>query len=621
MCGIVGAVSASPVDRGLIERMRDRLAHRGPDAEGLWATEDGRVCLGHRRLSIVDLSADANQPFVSSDGRFVLAHNGEIYNFRALRAELEGIGVSFRTRSDTEVLVEAYRQWGSDCLSRLSGMFAFAIWDTDRGRLFCARDRAGEKPFHSAVVDGTFVFASELKSLVMWPGFRRDVDYTAVVDFFSFGFVADPKTIWVGARKLPPAHYLTVDLGESGPSVAEPAAYWDLEFEPDRSIDDWGPVIRSTLEAAAGEMSFADVPVGTFLSGGVDSSAVTAALSRAGRSVETFTVGFAEQEYDERLWARQVVERYGTHHTERIVQADDVGSVFDETILWHYDEPFNDYSYLPTYYVCREARKAITVALSGDGGDETFGGYPKYTRLARRAALERALTAPVAQFAAAGARTILRDGDLRARLGHYDQSAPDLLLGMLTTGLGRETLRAAARGPLAETLRDYDPMGAVAPLLAKAPPERVGLVNAMRYLDLKLTLASGILTKVDRASMAVSLEVRPVFLHRDMLELAGRVPPERLADRADAKKALKTAFTPWLPRDLLHRPKMGFAMPLGSWLRDGTALAPTTADGPLGDVIDVDYVRRARDAHRAGANRTAEVHSFLFLDRWLEKWS
>jgi asparagine synthase (glutamine-hydrolysing) len=626
MCGIVGAVSRAPVNGRLIEQMRDRLAHRGPDAAGLWSTEDRRVCLAHRRLSIVDLSPEANQPFVSSDGRFVITHNGEIYNFRAIRAELERLGATFRTRSDTEVLVEAYRQWGADCLSRLTGMFAFAIWDTDRGRLFCARDRAGEKPFHYALLDGAFVFASELKSLTMWPAFRREIDYTAVVDFLSFGFVADPKTIWAAVRKLPPAHYLIVDLGPDGPALAKPVAYWDLEFDPDRSIGDWGPVIRSTLEHAADEMSFADVPVGTFLSGGVDSSSVTAALSRAGRSVKTFTVGFAEQEFDERPWAIDVARQYGTEHTERVVRPDDVASVFEDTILWHYDEPFNDYSYLPTYYVCREARKSITVALSGDGGDEMFGGYGKYTRLARRAALERALTPPVTQLVAAGARSILAaDNAWRERLGHYEEAAPELLLGMLTTGMGGAALRGVARGPLAEAVSHYDPMDVVRPLLRKAPPERVGLVNSMRYLDLKLTLAGGILTKVDRASMAVSLEVRPVYLHRDLLELAGRIPPEQLADRSDAKKVLKAALTPWLSPSLLYRGKMGFAMPLGRWLRDGAAgfAEPGTGSSDaLREIIDLDYVRRATQAHRAGASdRTAQVHSFLFLERWLEKWS
>ena len=567
MCGIVGAVSATAVDVDLVERMRDRLTHRGPDAAVLWSTEDRRVCLGHRRLSIVDLSPDADQPFLSADGRHAIVLNGEIYNFRALRDELEAVGARFRTSSDTEVLLEAYRHWGEECLDRLSGMFAFAIWDGERNRLFCARDRAGEKPFYYAVVGGSFVFASELKSLLLWPGFRRELDYTALVDFLTFGFVPDPKSIWRGAAKLPPAHALRVELGEDGPRVGEPNPYWDLTLDPDPSVDDWGPAIRDALEQAAREMAYADVPVGTFLSGGVDSSAVTAALAKAGLPVRAFTVGFDDVDYDERPFAREVAELYGTPYTERTVRANDVEPVFRDTILWHYDEPFNDYSYLPTYFVCREARQSIKVALTGDGGDELFGGYRKYTMLARRHGLERALSRPVTQLVAAGARTMLRAGDLRGRLLRYEQGAEQLLLGTLTTGIAPDTLRGIARGPLADTLAEYDPMDVLRQHLDKAPPAEVGLVNAMRYLDVKLTLGAGILTKLDRASMAVSLETRPVFLNRRLLELAGRIPAGLLADRAEPKKVLRAALREWLPSSVLDRPKQGFAMPLGRWFR------------------------------------------------------
>ncbi len=617
MCGIVGAVASSAVDPLLVERMRDRLSHRGPDAAGLWSTADRRVCLGHRRLTIVDPSPEANQPVLSADGRYSLTLNGEIYNFRALREELAAGGVALRTRSDTEVLLESYRRWGAGCLERLSGMFAFGIWDADRNRLFCARDRAGEKPFHYAVTKDAFVFASELKALLLWPGFRRELDYTALADYLAFGFVPDPKSIWEGASKLPPGHSLTVELGESGPRVGEPVQWWDFTFDPDQSVDDWDGAIRDALRDAAGEMSFADVPVGTFLSGGVDSSSVTAALRQVGSEVRTFTIGFDEDGFDERPFAREVAALYGTAHTERTVVPGDVGALFRDTILWHYDEPFNDYSYLPTYALCREARRSITVALSGDGGDEVFAGYPKYRRIARRHGIERALTRPVTQLVATGAHAVR---PWRDAVAPYRQGADEMLLSMLVDSNGLATLRSAARGELARTLEHYDPMDVVGPHLAKAPPAEVGLVNAMRYLDFKLTLAGDMLVKVDRASMAVALEVRPVYLNRRVLELAGRIPPARLADGRDAKKALRSALRSWLPSSILNRPKAGFAMPLGHWLQRDQTLVPA-GNGQLGELLDPSYTRGTAEAHLSGKlSETSRLHSMLFLEHWLEKW-
>jgi asparagine synthase (glutamine-hydrolysing) len=588
MCGIAGALSPVPVDAGVVERMRDRLAHRGPDAAGLWRSPDERVCLGHRRLAVIDLSAEANQPFVSADGRFVVTYNGELYNFRALRSELAQLGAGFRTACDTEVLLEAYRAWGESCLDRLSGMFAFAIWDAREQRLFCARDRAGEKPFYYALAAGSFLFASELKSLLLWPSFRRELDHEALADFFVLGCVADPRTIWRGARKLEPGHSLTVDLTESGPRVGAPRQYWDLSFEPDRSVSDWRPVIRETVQRAAAEMAYADVPTGAFLSGGVDSSSVVAALSHSGHRVSTFTSGFDEESFDERRFAREVARRYRTEHTERLVEPRDVADAFPDTVLWHYDEPFNDHSYLPTLCVCRAARKSITVALTGDGGDEAFAGYNRYAELA-------------------------------AGTGNGN------LTSAISACIGEHALRRVARGRLADALTGYSPSETVASHLRKAPPAEVGLVNSRRYLDLKLTLGSDLLVKIDRASMAVSLEVRPVYLHRAVLELAARIPPELLATPSLAKKLLKSALEPWLPKRLLYREKSGFTMPLGSWLRgDLRGLLGNLGGGPLGELISPTFVSETVDSHLNG-NRAADasmtLHGLVFLDRWLERWA
>jgi asparagine synthase (glutamine-hydrolysing) len=624
MCGIVGALSANLVESQLVSVMRDRLQHRGPDHAGLWQSPDRRVCLGHRRLAVLDLSPDANQPFVSSDGRLVITFNGEIYNFQDVRNDLSSRGVKFRTRSDTEILLEAFRCWGEQCLERLAGMFAFAIWDASTRRLFCARDRAGEKPFYYAAVGRSFVFGSEIKALTVWPGFMRGIHYPALIDYLTLGFVPDPKSIWEGCLKLPPGHFMWVEMPkEGGPVAGSPRAYWDFEMDPDESVTDWGTPIREQLRAAAKQMAFADVPVGTFLSGGVDSSSVTAALSKEGRSVNTFTVGFQESAYDERPWAAELSRLYGTDHTERTVTPDDVTAVF-EKLLWHYDEPFNDYSYVPTFYVCREARKRITVALSGDGADELFAGYSKYKRLSLREQFGRIAPAALASPLIAGASLFLpKTHRLRKKLAAYGKDLHGALADTLTTAFSLDEIRAAARGPLAETLRHFSPMDTISPLISKAPPRKVGILNSMRYLDLKLTLAGDMLVKVDRASMAVSLEVRPVYLHRDMMNLASRIPPALLADRNQSKKLLKASLRPWLPDSILYRRKMGFAMPLQKWV--GGDLQSLFSDGgrqsALEDWLDVGRLgalARVRTQENGGSALLA--HNLFFLEHWREQW-
>ena len=624
MCGIVGVLSTSIVEPASVERMRDKLAHRGPDHAGLWRSADGRICLGHRRLAIIDLDARANQPMSSSDGRLVVTFNGEIYNYRSVRARLETDGVRFRTDSDTEVLLEAYRRWGPDMLDQLSGMFAFAIWDERERRLFCARDRAGEKPLYYALIKGTFLFASEIKALLDWPGLDRRIDYEAMIDFLSFGFVADPKSIWRDVRKLAPAHAMTVELRDGRASVGEPFRYWSLPFGS-QSRPAKAEEIRATLLHAANEMAIADVPLGTFLSGGVDSSAVTAALSLSGHAVRSFTIGFDDAAYDERGWARQVADRYNTTHVERTVEPSDMVSVLDH-LGWHYDEPFNDYSSVPTYYLCREARRSITVALSGDGADEIFAGYRKYQRLVRRSELRGVFPVGVARVLAGVSRHVLSEGSHWQRtLAQYGMAAPEMMADMLCIGFPLSLLRQVARGPLAEALRHYDPHRLVEQLLVAAPPDKVGLVNAMRHLDLALTLPGDILVKVDRASMAVSLEVRPLFLHRDVMELAAGIPARELASNDGAKLALKEAVRPWLPDALIDRRKQGFAMPLPEWLGGDSIVASTvretSASGPLGELLDMERVSQLFASQASGTtNFTAIVYSAFILDQWFTKW-
>jgi asparagine synthase (glutamine-hydrolysing) len=619
MCGIVGAVSPRGVPVDLIDAARDRLAHRGPDAAGTWAGEF--AALGHRRLSIIDLSAEADQPFASDDGRFVLTFNGEIYNHRQLRRELEQRGRRFHTTSDTEVLLHAFAEWREACLPKLSGMFAFAIWDCEERSLFCARDRVGEKPFYYASLGDTFVFASELKALCDWPGFRREIDYSAIVDFLTLGFVAEPKTAFVHGATLPAGQWMRVHVDEGRHRLDGPHVWWDLEFAPDRDERDWESAIRAALGRAADEMTFADVPLGVFLSGGVDSSCVVAAAAGHGHAIRTFTIGFAEAGYDERPYAARVATVLGTGHTERLVDIEDVEAV-RETLLWHFDEPFGDYASIPMYELCRATRRDITVALSGDGADELFGGYRKYARLALRERLSHPLARASVSAGSRVAGALGLRGRISDRLRVHAGDATTMLTDTLVTGFPPAMLRHAARGPLLEVASMYGPADVVAPLLERAAPADVGLLNAMRYLDVKLTLNGDMLVKLDRASMAVALEVRPVFLHRDVIDVARRIPPELLASRREPKRLLKATARGWLPSDIIDRPKHGFALPLPVWLRmDGAEAVGVHELHATRDLLDLQFVENAVTEHRnTSLDATAVLYRVGLLERWLDMW-
>ena len=621
MCGIVGAVAAGPVDSQLVVMARNLLRHRGPDHSGLWTNEAKNVCFGHTRLSIIDLSADANQPLTLRDGRFAITYNGEIYNYRELRNRLERGGASFTSDSDTEVLLASYAAWGEDCLEHISGMFAFAIWDAEARHLFCARDRVGEKPFYYATIDGTFVFASELKAIISWPGFRRTVCKPALVDFLTLGFVADPKTIWANCHKLDAGCCLTVNCPPAEiPRIVSTRRYWEWRPRPDFGVDDWTPEIQETLKRCASGMAVSDVPIGTLLSGGVDSSSVSAALCRTGSKLQAFTIGFPHDDYDETQWAQLVANSYGFPLNNRIVTAQDIEPV-SEKLVYHYDEPFGDYSYLPTYYLCRSAREQVTVALSGDGSDEIFAGYRKYQRLGSldrikylRPSIGRQLLRPLL-------RGIASARGRRRTLHQYVAPDEDGLANMLTLGFLPDELRKHSRSSFLEVVNNYRPSDLIASLLNQAQLKYDNPVDLMRFLDIKLTLTGDILVKVDRASMAVALEVRPVFLHRDMLDLSMRIPARALAGPHYSKQALKTAMRNWLPDPLLNRKKMGFAMPLSSWIRERNGLPESPVSELVSEWIDPAAMRCLYETHlQGGEDCTARLHSLYFLNHWANKW-
>jgi asparagine synthase (glutamine-hydrolysing) len=624
MCGIVGAISSGPIDPGVLDRMRDDLAHRGPDHAASWLSSDGKVGLGHRRLAIIDPLPEANQPFASHDGRFLLVYNGELYNYPALRQELERHGVRFRTRSDSEVLLEAYRRWGEGALERFSGMFAFAIWDQAERTLFCARDRAGEKPLYYATLGRTFLFASEPKAFFSWPTFVHRIHYPALLDFLAYGFVPDPKCIWEGCAKLAPGHCMVVRTRTDGrPEVQEPHAWWDWGFDPEPVERDWTSRVLGTLTSAAREMVISDVPLGVFLSGGVDSSSVVAALAQDGERVKTFTMGFDDAACDERHWARAVAARYGTEHHERLLEPQDAEAALHH-LMWHFDEPFGDHSFLPTYYLAAETRREVTVALSGDGADEIFAGYRRYSRTMRRVGVRRFLPDRLlARVARAADRHLHPDGRVRRLSAKYGYDAAGMVAGIFTHGLANSALEAHARGPLAAELQHYDPREVISRLMRRAPPEQVGLVNTLRYIDFKHTLPGDILVKVDRACMAVALEVRPVYLHRDMLQLAGAIPGAQLAGPAHTKETLKVAVGGWLPAGNIRRGKQGFLAPLNRWLRESNGGGWTRSAGSvLPELLDPALLAGlTQELRNEPGAKPRGVHQVLLLDHWLARWS
>jgi asparagine synthase (glutamine-hydrolysing) len=575
MCGIAGIFhleTAKPVDPARIRLMTDAMLHRGPDGNGCW-TAPG-VGLGHLRLSIIDLEGSA-QPMLSADEADVLSFNGEIYNFQEVRAELEGLGHVFRTSGDTEVILAAWRQWDVACLDRLNGMFAFAIFDQRRQRLFLARDRLGVKPLHYASLpDGSVIFASELKGLLAHPALRRSPDIQAVDDYLAFGYVPDHRCFVSGVKKLPAGHYLMLERGRPLP---EPVRYWDVDFSrrAKGSVADLQAELLHHMRQAVASRMVADVPLGAFLSGGVDSSTVVALMAeRSAQAVKTCSIGFDVAALDESDYARRIAERFATDHRSRIVSPDDIAII--DQVAAQFDEPFADASMLPTFRVCQLARESVTVALSGDGADEALAGYRRHVfhhgEERVRSLLPQALRGPV--FGALGALYPKADWAPRPL------RAKSTLLSLARTGAegyadavgvtdhaARQSLysdrqRGALRGYRAE-----DAMIA----LMQAAPARSGL-DAAQYADMKLWLPGDILTKVDRTSMAVSLEAREPLLDYRLIEFSASLPEAMRVRGGQGKWLMKRAMRGTLPDDILYRPKMGFVSPIAQWFR-----------GPLAD--------------------------------------
>ncbi|NJD11245.1 MAG: amidotransferase 1, exosortase A system-associated, partial [Gemmatimonadetes bacterium] len=496
--------------------------------------------------------------------------NGEIYNFQELAAELQAAGHVFRTHSDTEVIVHGWEQWGEDCVKRFRGMFAFALWDRNRKTLFLARDRLGVKPlFYGWLRDGSLAFGSELKCLTVLPGFERAIDDHAVEDYFAYGYIPDPRTIYRAAFKLPPAHTLSYRVGDAAP---KPVQYWDVAFEPDARItlEDACAELRVRLEDSVRMRLVSEVPLGAFLSGGVDSSAVVAAMAASSReAVKTCSIAFDVAAYDESRYAALVAERYGTDHYVEQVRSDDFSLI--DRLVNLYDEPFADSSALPTYRVCELARKRVTVALSGDGGDETFGGYRRYRLhlMEERLRAMLPLGARRALFGPLGALYPKLDWMPRVFRGKttFQALARDAVQAYFhTVSVLRDDERARLYSPeFKRRLGGYSGLEVLREHARTAPTDQP--LALIQYLDYKTYLPGDINTKVDRASMAHSLEVREPLMDHPLVEWAARLPQSLKIGSGESKLVLKRATEPWLPHDVLYREKMGFAVPLANWFR------------------------------------------------------
>jgi asparagine synthase (glutamine-hydrolysing) len=625
MCGIAGILYAEPTrsaDCTALMAMGDAIAHRGPDAEGS-LIEPG-VGLIHRRLSIIDL-AGGDQPIGNEDGSIQVVFNGEIYNYRELRAGLEERGHRFRTRSDTEVLVHLYEELGEGLVDRLRGMFAFAIWDRNERSLLLARDRLGIKPLYVYRDAQMLLFGSELKAILAYPGIAREIDPEALESYLAYGCVLGPKSIFRGIEKLSPGHTLRVGPGNWGRS---PRRYWELKVEPDESLDgtQWEEAVAAKLEETVRAHLIADVPVGAFLSGGIDSGTVVASASgSASEPLRTFSIGFDEEAFSELPAARLVAGRYATAHTEEIVRPDAV-SLLDE-LARLYDEPFADSSAIPTYLVSRLASQGVKVVLTGDGGDEAFGGYARYAHDLKEAALRRVLPAWFLRRVLGPLGDIWPKGDRLPRplrwktlMENLARDPAGAYANTLTVCRPPRRRRLLDRD-LAVGLNGFDPSVTVRDAFARGPAGDA--LGGMIAADVVTILPDDFLVKVDRASMAWGLEARPPLLDHELMELAARIPSRLKIHRGQTKALFRRVARRHLPAELLGLPKRGFEVPIDTWLRGPLAGVCEDAvfgrDTALAGLIDPAEARAVFDAHRSGVGRHgALLWSLLVLAKWAE---
>ncbi len=633
MCGIAGILDIKrKPENHVILGMTGIMRHRGPDGEGIYI--DGPVGLGHRRLSIIDINTGA-QPMSNEDGSVWITYNGEVYNFMELRNELESRGHKFRTKSDTETIIHAYEQYGEDCVKKLRGMFAFCIWDAKKKSLFLARDRLGKKPLYYFYDKSRFVFASEIKAVISDKRIKRELDLSAVSDYFTYQYIPFPKTIFKNIYKLPPGHFMTVQqqlpeqAGEVSINIRQ---YWDIEYNPDYSVSehDWVDGLREKLLDAVKVRLISDVPLGAFLSGGLDSSSIVAFMSRVmNQPVKTFSIGFEEADFSELEYARKIAKQYGTEHHEMIIKPDAIGLL--PKLAWEFDEPFADSSVIPTYYVSKMARENVTVVLSGDGGDETFAGYSRYAS-ACRFNNQMSLIPSLFRHIVFGGISSLMPYGMRGKgfLRHLTLTPFEYYKGMITQDdhyfeelLDKDVMKKIISQSKSDNGFSGNNNGVLEQFYNRYPD--ADYLTKIQYLDTKTYLAEDILTKVDRASMLCSLETRAPLLDHELLEFAARIPAEYKIKNGCKKYIFKKAMSDSLPPDILNRNKMGFCTPLIHWFKKD--LTGYAEDMLLGErcrnrgFFNVKFIESLISNHRLKyRDLSSHIWQLLFFEHWCRNW-
>lgn len=624
MCGIAGFTQFHTTEGNeqTLSKMGEAILHRGPDAGGIYLDDNVGLC--HRRLSILDLSEAGNQPMYSHDENLVIVFNGEIYNFLELRSELESEGIEFHTQTDTEVILALYIKEKEACVKKLNGMFAFAIWDKTKQSLFIARDRLGKKPLYFLQHNHRFAFASEIKAILTLDSVPKELRLDAVYDFFTYQYVPDPKSIFKHIHKLPAAHYMIVDA-----NGIQQHQYWDVSFSNTRTQDEENnkQALIDLLQEATSQRMISDVPLGAFLSGGVDSSGVVALMSQnSDKPVKTCTIGFTDKKYNEAEFAKEIADKYQTEHHEFTVHQNVKDSL--EDIVSYFDEPFADPSLVPTYFVSELARQAVTVAIAGDGGDEMFAGYEKYTtdnienkwRERIPKSIRRGLLPSMAKLC----------GLLPGTLGKKSRSLLNTLsheadYGFFITNsqMTDAQWQSLAKKDVFDALGNYHPSRLTTQAYqASDAPDHLGKIL---YTDIKTYLCGGILVKVDRMSMANSLEVRAPLLDYRVAEFAASLPSDQKYKNGDKKYLLKKIFKPFIPESLLYRKKMGFSVPLATWFReDLKSMAENyllEQTSGLCDIFNKERIAALWQEHQNGSHDHGSVlWSMLMYQMWFNRY-